>query len=77
MYWVARNHAYSNTKLFFGRKEFFWYFIVHTEQFLFSQLVRLLRAVLNNLAVSAWHLAGKVSGFAAGMKWHLKTKHAK
>lgn len=74
LYWIGRNHAYSNTKNFFGRKEFFWYFFVHTFKFLLDQAVRLVKAIGSNLSVTAAHLLGKLVGFGVGLKWHLTQK---
>lgn len=72
MYWLGYNHAYGNTKLFLGRRTFFWYWIWDTLRFLVSQLGRLGRAIVSNLLVTLWHLGGRLNGFIHGIKWHLK-----
>jgi GT2 family glycosyltransferase len=71
VFMMARNNSYGNAKLFFGRREFFWYFIVDTLRFTCEQLGRLLRNLGGNLAVLVAFLAGKLCGFASGLKYRL------
>lgn len=74
MFWVGRNNAYGNTKLFLWRKEFFWYHSIHLLRQLSQQLTNLLEGVVNNLAVTAYHLVGRAYGFFTGLRWHLIRK---
>lgn len=68
VYWMARNNAYGNTKLFFGQREFFWYFIVDTLRFTAVQLGRVARNLGANLAVWIAFLSGKLVGLLAGVR---------
>ena len=71
MFWVGYNHAYGNTKLFLGRREFFWYFGWDSLRFCARQLGRLTRAVASHCLVTLAHLAGKFCGLIAGLRWRL------
>jgi GT2 family glycosyltransferase len=72
MFWVGFNTAYGNTKHFLGRREFFWFFIVDAARFVLVQIGRFFRAIINNILVTLYHLAGRLYGFVAGIKYHLK-----
>jgi GT2 family glycosyltransferase len=74
MFWVGFNTAYGNTKHFLGRGEFFWFFIVDAARFVLVQIGRFFRAIINNILVTLYHLAGRLYGFLVGVKWHLKAK---
>ncbi len=71
VFMMARNNSYGNTRLFLGRREFFWYFLVETLRFVVEQLGRLARNFGGNLAVLLAYLAGKLCGLAAGLKYRL------
>jgi GT2 family glycosyltransferase len=71
MFWLGYNHGYGNTKLFFGRREFFWYFGWDALRFLGRQLVRLLRSTGSIILVTGAHLLGRAYGFCKGLRWHL------
>ncbi len=72
MFWVGYNLAYGNTKHFFGRREFFWFFVVDAVRFVIVQLGRFFRVIANNILVTFYHLAGRAYGFLVGVKYHLK-----